>query len=417
MTSTMQRAVLFAKGMCMGVADVIPGVSGGTLALVLGVYKEFVDTLEGLHLRWVGPLLRWLSGGRQDEDWHAFMDEFTTLNLGFLVTLVAGIGTAILVGSAVIPGLMERYPTYMRAFFFGLILASVYVPGRMIAATGKGAGVWGPAVALGLVGMVFGYVVTNPGTSLDVATQSVEITSRGESLKDLARRGPSAVTAEEIYWADDNAPLRDAVTAATPEKAKELAGLRAAAGKRVLDKKSLKARAEPYHGVEVPEGTVVHVVQPALWFIFFAGAIAICAMILPGISGSYILLIFGVYFFILNTIKGSLSLLASGEIPVGHIVVMAVFGAAIIVGILSFARVLSFLLDRYAAPTLGALVGLMLGCLRGIWPFRDTVDGVVVNVAPAGPEVTGAIVLFVVGAALVAALSVAGRRLGDPEAA
>ncbi|MEM1350310.1 MAG: DUF368 domain-containing protein, partial [Myxococcota bacterium] len=291
----------------------------------------------------------------------------------------------------------------------------VYVPGRMIAATGRGAGVWGPALALGVVGVAFGYAVTNPGSSLDASTQSVEVVSRGESLKDIARRAPSAVTAEEIYWAEDNAALREVLGASDPTKATELARLRASAGARVLDKKELKARALPYQGVQVPEGAVVKVAQPALWFIFFAGAVAICAMILPGISGSYILLIFGVYFFILNTIKGALSLLARGELPVGHIVVLAVFGAAIVLGILSFARVLSFLLDRYAAPTLGALVGLMLGCLRGIWPFRDTVDGVVVNVAPAGPEVAGAVALFTFGVVLVAALSVAGRSLGDLE--
>ena len=194
----------------------------------------------------------------------------------------------------------------------------------------------------------------------------------------------------------------------------ELAALREAAGKEQLDKKALKARSVPYEAVMVPKGTSVNLPRPALWFIGIAGAVAICAMILPGISGSYILLIFGVYFFILNALKGMLSLLASGTVPFNHILYLGVFGVALVAGILSFARVLSFLLDRYAAPTLGVLVGLMLGCLRGIWPFQQVVDGALVNILPAGDAgVTGAAIAAVVGFVLVVALSFVGARFED----
>src|SRR5690606_17192868 len=91
------------------------------------------------------------------------------------------------------------------------------------------------------------------------------------------------------------------------------------------DKDAIKARSAPYDELVVPAGTPVHVPRPTLWFIFFAGMIAICAMILPGISGSYILLILGAYFFVLNALKGFLTTLASGAVPWNQGVYVAVF--------------------------------------------------------------------------------------------
>src|SRR5690554_1591269 len=108
----MKRISLFAKGACMGVADIIPGVSGGTLALILGIYAELVNTIRGLHLRWVAPLVRW-GFKRSSEARQEFFREFNTLNLLFLITLGAGIAVAIVAGSLVIPGLMDRFPEAM----------------------------------------------------------------------------------------------------------------------------------------------------------------------------------------------------------------------------------------------------------------------------------------------------------------
>ncbi len=413
------RIVLFLKGMCMGFADVIPGVSGGTLALILGIYKEFVDTLRGLHVRWLPLALRWLKNGRKPEDFDALKQSLATLNLPFLITLVAGIATAIVVGSTFIPYLIENHPVPTRAFFFGLILASVYVPVRMIRAENKGAGALVAALIMAVLGAGFGFWVTNPSNAYEGARESFTLQAEGESLKDLARRGPTSQTLEQIYWADENQPLRDAVMASTPDVATELVALRDAAGKEVMDKKALKARSEPYKEVMVPASTPVVLVRPALWFIAIAGAIAICAMILPGISGSYILLIFGVYFFILNALKGTLSLLASGQVPAMHIVYLGVFIASMVVGILSFARLLSYLLDRHLAPTLGALVGLMLGCLRGIWPFQTMVEGVAANVLPSAQTagVGEAAAALVVGIVIVVALTIVGSRLESSEQA
>ncbi|MEZ4459833.1 MAG: DUF368 domain-containing protein [bacterium] len=148
-----------------------------------------------------------------------------------------------------------------------------------------------------------------------------------------------------------------------------------------------------------------------MWFVFVAGVIAICAMILPGISGSYILLILGVYFFILNALKGFLSTLAHGELPLtqGSYVVVFVLGCAI--GILSFARFLSYMLHNHAPGTLAVLVGLMLGCLRGIWPFRHSIDGVEANFIPASfdSSVGVALVCVLAGMAVVGTFTWLGR--------
>ena len=406
----MKRLVLFLKGVCMGIADVIPGVSGGTLALILGVYKELVDSIKGLNLRFVPAVFRWLAR-RDAATKQALIDELRALNLVFLVTLGSGIAVALAIGSVIVPWFMENHPVETRAFFFGLIVASVWVPFRMIDFKGpKTAAIVAVTV---LLGGVFGFVVTDPSNSFETTREWFEVKSSGETLKDLTRLGPSAMPCEEVFWAAENEPLREVLRTSDPTRFDELQGLHAVAlGTR--DKESIKARSAPYDEIVVPEGTPVKVPRPALWFVFVAGVIAICAMILPGISGSYILLILSTYFFILNALKGFLKSLVSLELPVTQGAYVVVFCAGCAIGLLSFARVLSYLLREHAVPTLGVLVGLMVGCLRGIWPFRATIDGVVTNVAPTGADaIIGALATFFVGLAIVAAFTWVGRSRVD----
>ena len=412
----MKRFVLFLKGICMGSADVIPGVSGGTMALILGIYKELVESIRGLHVRWIPPL--WLTGGRKERDWEDFREEFDTLSVPFLLTLGAGILVALGGGSMVIPELMESYPVAMRAFFFGLIVASVWVPFRMIEAKTTAAIVG--ALLVGVLAAGFGYVATDPGRSIKATQSWTTLESQGETLEDLARRGPSAAPTASVYWADQNAPLRQAIEQAQPAEAKKLAANHdkaKAIGGGSPDKDALKKLSEPYNELEVPAGAEVQVPQPAGWFVFAAGAIAICAMILPGISGSYLLLIFGVYFFVLNAVKGSIEALLAGSLPVGQAGFVLLFMSGAAIGILSFARLLSYLLNKYPTYTLGGLVGLMVGCLRGIWPFRATVDGQTVNALPEAFDATviAAAVACLVGAAIVTGLTLAGSALDDEE--
>ena len=296
---------LFLRGVCMGAADVVPGVSGGTMAFILGIYEELVDSIRNVARP---PLWRALLGGRIGE-------AFAAINGRFLVAVGAGILTAVLSLARGISWLLRNEPVLLWSFFFGLVLASVLVVGQRIPRWTPA--LWG-ALALGTV---------------------------------------------VAFW---------------------LVGL-------------------------VPAQTT-----EAAWFIFLSGALAICAMILPGISGSYILLILSTYFFILNALKGFLKSLVSLELPVTQGAYVVVFCAGCAIGLLSFARVLSYLLREHAVPTLGVLVGLMVGCLRGIWPFRATIDGVVTNVAPTGADaIIGALATFFVGLAIVAAFTWVGRSRVD----
>jgi len=396
----------------MGASDVIPGVSGGTMALILGIYRRLVGAISGLHVRWVPPLWRWMTQGRRPEDWAEFRDEFATLEVPFLATLAAGIVVAVLVGGLVIPVLMERYPVAMDGFFFGLIAASVWVPFRMLQ-TSEGGAVAG-AVAVGIAAAAIGYTVTNPDWQTDFSQTWKSVESGGETLEEISRRGPSASTVATVYWSERNERLRSAIRGGQPELAEELASYREEAipeGGSLPSKEELEKMSEPFRNVRVPEGVEVFVPRPAGWYVFGAGAVAICAMILPGISGSYLLLILGVYFFVLNAVKGAVELVLDGSVPVEHAGFVGLFATGAAVGLLSFARFLNHLLSSYTVYTLAALVGLMVGCLRGIWPFQTRIDGRVVNHVPEamGPEVYSALGAALLGVAIVGGLTYAGR--------
>ncbi|MCS7178907.1 MAG: DUF368 domain-containing protein [Anaerolineae bacterium] len=231
----------------MGTADVIPGVSGGTVAFILGIYEELIDAIRS-----VVPFLRRLVSLR----WREAVKGFPWL---FLLALGAGIGTAVLSMARFLHWALETYPTYVYALFFGLIVASVYVVRTRVQT-------WKPHLLL--VTLLF-----TAGTYL-------------------------------------------------------LMGLRPA---------------------QTPE---------ALWFIFLSGMLAICAMILPGISGAFILVLLGKYQYLLGALI---------HLDLDTILVF-IAGAAI--GIVSFANVLRWLLNHYHDLTVAALIGFMLGALRELWPWK-----------------------------------------------
>jgi hypothetical protein len=269
--------------------------------------------------------------------------------------------------------------------------------------------------------MLAGWLVTNPARSMQLTQQPTTVTSQGENLESLVRRAPSAELAVSVYWNDANSALREAVRDRSPDVADTLADLHREAGGTdgAVDKEALKKKSEPYRQVVVPAGTPVEVPRPAPWFVFVAGAVAICAMILPGISGSYILLILGMYFFVLNAIKGSIEAVLGGALPLDQLGFVGLFAVGAATGLLSFARLLSYLLARFPAQTLAGLVGLMVGCLRGIWPFRASVDGLTVNVWPTtfNSAVFGALAACLVGGMLVAGLTAFGRQLRGSDGA
>jgi putative membrane protein len=279
---------LVATGFFVGSADVVPGVSGGTMAFVLGIYDELIDSIRA-----VVPFLKNMALLR-------WRDAFAVLPWRFLVSVGAGVAIAILSLARFLSWALEAHPVYVYSLFFGLILASLHLVRRRVKT-------WRPILLAGL--------------------------------------GLAAVGAYALVGL---------TPAHTPED---------------------------------------------LWFVFVSAAIAICAMILPGISGAFILLLLGKYKFIIDS-------LLEINVPV---VLVFMLGAA--VGIVSFSNVLRWLLDRFHDLTIAILIGFMLGSLRKIWPWKEIQSlgedfAVETNVLPEGltPEVWVALGLMLAGVGLVAAI-------------
>ncbi len=247
----MTKFLLFLKGLFMGAADIIPGVSGGSIALITGIYEDFLEAIHSINIDVVKDIF---SGN--------IIKGIKRIHWDFLLPLFLGILTAIFTMAKLMHYLLETYELYTWSLFFGLILASAFVISKQweMEKTRFVIFVFGGILSFIIVGLV---------------------------------------------------PIQ------TPE---------------------------------------------ALWFIFLAGVIAICAMILPGISGAFLLLIMGKYHYITGILKDPFRM--------DHIVVLIVFALGCGVGIIGFSRVLRWVLHRWHKGTLAFLTGMMLGSLRRIWPYK-----------------------------------------------
>jgi putative membrane protein len=243
-----QRGLLFLKGMAMGAADSVPGVSGGTIALITNIYEELVDSIQSL-------------------GWHAlvvckqegFKAAWGYINGGFLLTLFAGILTSLLLLGRIILVLMENYLPYLLAFFAGLVLASIRFVANNISR-------WSPGTA----------ALFFMGLALAMSLAILPLAEASDSL---------------VYY-------------------------------------------------------------------FFCGAIAICAMILPGISGAFILVLLGAYGPVLEA-------LTQFNVPV-----ILVFALGCLCGLMLFTRLLSWMLHHYHDGSMATLTGMLAGSLYLLWPWR-----------------------------------------------
>jgi putative membrane protein len=247
----------FVRGFCMGAADIVPGVSGGTVALVLGIYERLLDNVRR-GARAIGAVLK--------ADPSGVARHLASVEWGFLLPLLAGVGTALAVLASVIEGLLETNPEEMAGLFFGLVAGSIVVAWLLL---------------------------------------------RDRTPSDLA--------------------VMAAVGAAT------------------------------FLLLGFQSGPVA---DPSPLAFFGAGAVAICAMILPGISGSFLLLMLGMYAAVLGAVHDrTASDLAS----------LALFIAGAVVGLALFSTALGWLLDRYHNRVLAVLIGLMVGSFRVLWPWPNGV--------------------------------------------
>ena len=409
------------RGVCMGIADIIPGVSGGTLALILGIYERFVGAVSA-----IGPAL--VLAALKGSFWRRLRealfapevlsdseeDEFVGHTL-FLIFLGAGIGTALLIGARVLPTLLNLYPAPMKGFFFGLVLASVVIPFRQMSERGfKQFATF--ALILGGTWAMMGTPITQTGKArgevriaLDQASDTdVRLSATGVVFMTDMNGGVNVKREVAFGPASDVIIPAGVLSATVPIVARmagEVANLEAGALKVVHGAPvSLNlTQVEPMTGGE----------DPALWYIFVAGLIAISAMVLPGISGSFILLMLGLYHFMTFTLR---SLIYDRDPEA--LGPTLVFVIALVIGITSFSRLLRVLLARHHDLTMAALVGMMLASLRKIWPFVETsAAGVESNVLPPSLEghVVWSMVTCAAGIGAVIGLERAGRKLHNAD--
>ncbi len=281
----------FTNGFLIGIANIIPGMSGGTLALVLGIYERLIAALHNIGTSTVKRFLSIFTFRKRTLS--EFQAELQRIDFYFLLILGIGAVAAVLVSSKLIVFLLDSHHDATYGFFFGLVLTSILIPLRML----KGFS-WRELLSL-LVAVVL------------------------------------IVIAEELK--------------------------KSAAGSTTVSE----------NGIEISIVTI------AVYFV--CGALAISAMILPGVSGSFLLLAFGVYFPLLTAIKDFINevpVIFRGEtstVFVGNLMILAVFTAGCLFGLLAFTRLLNFLLKRYRNLTIAFLIGLMMGSLYGLWPFRASV--------------------------------------------
>ncbi|MEM8594452.1 MAG: DUF368 domain-containing protein [Pseudomonadota bacterium] len=241
--------ILYLKGMAMGAADIVPGVSGGTVAFISGIYTELIYSLKACNPLALRVLFK--------QGFGAFMAH---INARFLFVLLAGIATSLVVLVKVLTWLIAAYPQILWSFFFGLVLASAWLLSKNMEGDRLNMAVW----------LMLGAVMA--------------------------------------WWISSQAPQQ-------------------------LD-------LQTYH-------------------FFFAGSVAICAMVLPGISGSFLLLLMGAYFPLLTAIDAR------------DYLVLCAFAGGCVFGLLSFVHFLSWLLATHKNATFSVLVGFLLGSLKLLWPWKD----------------------------------------------
>ena len=279
---------LFLKGMAMGAADVVPGVSGGTIAFITNIYEELISNLSRMD---AGALMLLFKG--------KFRLLWSRIGGTFLAILFAGIFTSVFTLASVLDYALEHYSTSIWSFFFGLVFASIFVVGRNIKH-------WG---YLQIVSLMSGTAIAYWVTTL-----------------------PAVVGTEH--------PL----------------------------------------------------------YLILCGALAVCAMILPGISGSFILLLLGAYETVLSAVSDR------------NLLIIAYVGVGAVAGLISFTKLLKWIFENYYSVAIALLTGFLLGSLNKLWPWqdKDSVTLVTENMPP-GSDWTLAIALAMAGAVVVFGLERLGK--------
>ncbi len=264
--TVLQYLAVIAKGLAMGAADVVPGVSGGTIAFISGIYEELIETIHKLDF---GFFTTWKQSSLSNA-WRQY-------NLSFLLALFAGVAISILSLAKLITWLLANHPILVWSFFFGLVVASILFVGKQVTR-------WNILI------------------------------------------GASLIAASALAYS---------ITLAKP--------------------------------IGTPDST---------WFLFFAGFVAIIAMILPGISGAFILLLLGAYQIIIGTLSqlGDALTKLNASLLWDALSKLAIFGIGAVVGLKVFSRVLNWMFKHHKNLILAVLTGFMVGALNKIWPWKEVLE-------------------------------------------
>ncbi len=405
-----------ARGLCMGLADLVPGVSGATVALVLGIYPRAIDAVSGIGPAMAKRLARarfrgQLAAGARDPAKLAGDDDGRDAGrLLFLASLAIGIGPAIAAGSRFLPPLLNDYPAQMKGLFFGLVLASVAIPVRRMERRGA------TALALGTTAALGAFLLTG-------LRATVEGRAHGAVVLELERPAEADVVitpANATLWAQrPGGGLRIAYGAARPatvpagaeEVRIEIVARVAGADANLAAGSIREVRAPVAVAAARQDQPLSGGRDPGLPFVFAAGVLAISAMSLPGLSGSFVLVALGLYDYVLGALR---SALYHGD--GGSLAVVATMIVAMTAGLLTFARILRRLLAKWPDAVLAVLAGLMLGSLRELWPFhRHLPSGDETASLPVAgdPATLSVVAMFAAGVAAVTALERLGRRTAD----
>ena len=253
--SLLQFVLLSIRGIAMGAADVVPGVSGGTIAFITGIYEELIESLNNINLGAVKILFK-----------DGIKPFWKHINGTFFVFLFGGIIISVFSLSKIVIYLLENHDVQLWSFFFGLIIASVWLVGKSIKK-------WNTSIIVSLI----------IGTGIAFYISTIQTVAQGNES----------------------------------------------------------------------------------WYIILSGAIAICAMILPGVSGSFILVLLGTYRVVLDALKDK------------DFMIIGLFAIGCVVGLMSFARVLKFLFSRFKEITIALLTGFMIGSLYKVWPWKNAFGEVI----------------------------------------
>ena len=401
------------RGACMGLADVVPGVSGGTVALILGIYTRLIAAVGS-----VGPeMLRRIRRrsfrslvweGLTDPDRLRGVPEGTqAAQLLLLASVVAGVVPAIAVGAQVLPPLLGAHPEQMRGLFLGLVAASVTIPVRRMRR--RSFGRW-TLVAVAAAATAWLAGLPQPSARHAGGTVTLELTGSAANPLRLTPRNLTLTAPGEGGRPDVEYGLRaaQAVPAGTTTVEVEVVA-RMAGRAGNLPPGSIRAWDGP---AEISSALQTSALtggrDPSLAYVFAGGVVAVSAMVLPGISGSFVLLLLGLYHFVLHSLALALR---HGDFAATVVVVTML--AAMATGLLTFSRILKHLFARWMGRSLAVLVGLMIGSLRRLWPFVEHApDGREVMILPGtgDPEVVTVGLMFCAGVAAVLLLDMVGRR-------